>query len=169
MGARDLLTDLAGAGLRVTAEGDRLVIRPASKLTDCMRAALRVAKPELLALLRGEPDRTHARRRDRLIRWGWSEADAEALSERLERRDADDDRRTCVECSHYRPGRCGNHRCADLHTADVGRDLATMPQRCPGFGKVLCGPSPHAAYSEHTPAVGSAVNGRLTQLLRGEP
>ena len=51
MGARDLLADLAGAGLSVTAEGDRLVIRPASKLTEHMRHALREAKPELLVLL----------------------------------------------------------------------------------------------------------------------
>ena len=51
MGARDLLADLADAGLRVTTDGDHLVIRPASKLTDPMRAALREAKPELLTLL----------------------------------------------------------------------------------------------------------------------
>ena len=53
MGVRELPADLAGAGLSVTAEGDRLVIRPASKLTDPMRAALRAAKPELLVLIRG--------------------------------------------------------------------------------------------------------------------
>ena len=54
MGARNLLADLTAAGLSVTAEGDRLVIRPASKLTDPMRAALRDAKPELIALLAGQ-------------------------------------------------------------------------------------------------------------------
>ena len=51
MGARDLLSSLAGAGLSVTAEAGRLVIRPASKLTEDMREALRVAKPALLVLL----------------------------------------------------------------------------------------------------------------------
>ena len=51
MGALDLLLSLASAGLSVTAEAGRLVIRPASKLTDDMREALREAKPELLALL----------------------------------------------------------------------------------------------------------------------
>ena len=51
MGARDLLSSLAGAGLSVTVEAGRLVIRPASKLTDDLRAALREAKFELLALL----------------------------------------------------------------------------------------------------------------------
>ena len=51
MGAHDLLADLADVGVTVTAEAGRLVICPASKLTDPMRAALREAKPELLALL----------------------------------------------------------------------------------------------------------------------
>ena len=46
-GARNSL-DLADAGLRVTAKGDRLLIRPASKLTNTMRAALRESNPELL-------------------------------------------------------------------------------------------------------------------------
>ena len=151
MGARDLLADLTGAGLSVTAEGDRLVIRPASKLTDPMRVALRDAKLELLALLRGSvgslealdlaavawTDADIARfldRRARLMRWGWAEHEAEKLAERLVKRDReDDDRSICAECSHYRPGRCGNHRSALLATADVGRDLATLLQRCPGF------------------------------------
>ena len=61
MGARKLLSDLAGAGLSVTADGERLVIRPASKLTDPMRAVLRDAKPELLALLRGVAGATEDR------------------------------------------------------------------------------------------------------------
>ena len=73
-------------------------------------------------------------RRDRLMRWGWHEADAEALAERLVKRDRDGDVRvTCVECKHYRPGHCGNHRAAMLSSPDVGRELATLPQRCPGF------------------------------------
>ena len=136
MGARELLADLAGAGLSVTADGDRLVIRPASKLTDDMRTALREAKPYLLALL-AATDADIARfnaRRDRLIRWGYSTGDAEALADRLTRRDrAGDDRVTCTECASYRPGRCGNHRAALLHSADMGRDLAGLLQRCAGF------------------------------------
>jgi hypothetical protein len=72
-------------------------------------------------------------RHARLLRWGWAEADAEKLAERLVKRDREqDERRSCTECSHYRPGRCGNHQRADLHSADVGRDLAAMLQRCPG-------------------------------------
>lgn len=44
MGARELLADLAAEGLSIAADGDSLVIRPASKLTDAMRVALREAK-----------------------------------------------------------------------------------------------------------------------------
>lgn len=51
MGARDLLADLADLGVSVTAHGDRLVIRPASLLSDDQRAELREAKAELLAIL----------------------------------------------------------------------------------------------------------------------
>lgn len=58
MGAHDLLAKLAAAGVTVIADGDRLVIRPASRLTDDHRSALRAAKTELLALL-GDPTRSH--------------------------------------------------------------------------------------------------------------
>lgn len=73
-------------------------------------------------------------RRARLLRWGWSEPEAEKLADRLVRRDRDLDARvSCADCKHYRPGRCGNHRRAGLSTPDVGHDLAGMLQRCPGF------------------------------------
>jgi len=150
MGARDLLADLAGAGLSVTAEGDRLVIRPASKLTAPMRAALRDAKSELLALLGGFApealdvaamawtDADIARfldRRARLIRWGWTEPEAEKLAERLVKRDREeDDRVSCADCRHYRAGSCGNHKAAGLGGQYVGRQWAEILQRCPGFG-----------------------------------
>lgn len=81
----------------------------------------------------------YAERLTRLRRWGWPEADALALAERLARRDRElaagdaDDQAVCVECSYYRPGRCGNHRRAGLFTPEVGRDLAEALQRCPGF------------------------------------
>ena len=51
MGARELLQDLAAAGFSVEANADKLLIRPASKLTDELRAAVRAAKPDLMALL----------------------------------------------------------------------------------------------------------------------
>ena len=74
-------------------------------------------------------------RRARRVRWGWPESDAEALAERLTLRDrsADDERVNCTDCRHYRPGRCSNHRAARLHSPEVGRDLAALLQRCPGF------------------------------------
>jgi len=73
-------------------------------------------------------------RRARLLRWGWAADDAEKLAERLARRDREHDERvSCTDCRHYRPGRCGNHRRAGLHAPDIGRDLATLLQRCPGF------------------------------------
>ncbi len=74
-------------------------------------------------------------RRARLMRWGWSEPEAEKLAERLVKRDRDgDDRVSCTDCRHYRSGRCGNQKAADLHSPEVGRDLAALLQRCPGFG-----------------------------------
>lgn len=73
-------------------------------------------------------------RRARLLRWGWSEPEAEKLADRLVKRDREqDDRVNCTECKHYRPGRCGDHGHAGLSAPEVGRDLATMLQRCPGF------------------------------------
>lgn len=72
-------------------------------------------------------------RRDRLMRWGWKEPEAEALADRLVRRDLEADTRvTCADCRHYKPGACGNHKAAGLCRPDVGRDLAVMLQRCPG-------------------------------------
>lgn len=73
-------------------------------------------------------------RRTRLMRWGWIESEAEALAERLVKRDRDkDERASCTECRHFRPGRCGNHGRAGLNVPDLGRDLAVQLQRCPGF------------------------------------
>lgn len=141
MGARDLLANLSGAGFTVSAEAGRLVIRPASKLTENTRAAVRDCRPVLLALVAGEDARADGEaarfldRRARLLRWGWAGSEAEALAERLTRRDREADPRvSCAECRHYRRGKCGNHRRAGLDGDDVGRDLAGLLQRCEGFG-----------------------------------
>ena len=73
-------------------------------------------------------------RRARLLRWGWTEPQAKELADRLVRRDREaDERVSCTDCQHYRPGRCGNHKRAGLCAPDLGRDLAAMLQRCPGF------------------------------------
>jgi hypothetical protein len=55
MGARELLERLraAGFGLEVT-DGGRLAVRPASRLTDEQRAAIRAHRDELAAALRRE-------------------------------------------------------------------------------------------------------------------
>ena len=89
-----------------------------------------------MAWTEGDIDRFLARRA-RLLLWGWPEPEAEALADRLVRRDRELDARvSCADCKHYRPGRCNNHRRAGLSTPDVGRDLASMLQRCPGFETV---------------------------------
>lgn len=149
MGARDLLDALSDAGLSVAAEGDQLVIRPGSKLTDDLRAALREAKSELLALLRGAPDSgqtrptapghtvadaARSRYVGRLLRLHWPRADAEAFAGRLVERDnSGDDRASCLECRYYRPGACENHRRAGLDARAIGSDFAGLLQRCSGF------------------------------------
>jgi hypothetical protein len=161
MGARDLLDDLAEAGISVAAEGETLVIRPASRLTHEMRAALRHAKPELLALLsarrpytltKAEGDAAHAQPWDEaaigrfvarvtlFLRRGINAADADDLAERLHLRDIQgDDRRLCFECVHIQAGRCANHRQAGLQAPEVGPDLINKLQRCPGFACAIAG------------------------------
>jgi hypothetical protein len=140
MGARDLLAELHGNGVSVRAESGRLQVWPASVLTDEHRAGLRDRLPVLLALLDGDAASGNAEarrfiaRRARLLGWGWPEPQAEAVAERLLQRDRDVEVRVaCVECKHYRPGRCGNHKRAGLGSDEVGRDLAGLLQRCDGF------------------------------------
>lgn len=73
-------------------------------------------------------------RRARLLRWGWTEPEAEKLAARLVRRDREQDERVvCADCLHYRPSYCGNHRRAGLNGANVGRDFAALLQRCHAF------------------------------------
>lgn len=84
----------------------------------------------------GYPEAITAARVARAMRLGFEQQVAEALAERLrERDDHADYRHLCIECRHYRPGRCGNHTAAQLMTPNVGRDLATMFQDCPGLCK----------------------------------
>lgn len=152
MGARELLADLTRAGFSIEAAGDKLVVKPAAKLTDDIRTAIRKAKPELLTLLtrpyRLDPvdaDAAHAEPWDdaavrRLaarvllfIRRGVDATDADDLAERLQLRDAQqDDRRLCLECRHL-----AGRGCLNARSANVGRELppqmVTMLQRCPGF------------------------------------
>ena len=68
------------------------------------------------------------------IRRGITDSQAELVADLLVIRDRQhDDRRLCLECTSYRPGRCGNSRAAGLNGHEVGADLVTLLQRCRGF------------------------------------
>jgi virulence-associated protein VagC len=76
MRARELLERAGAAGFTVVADGDALVIRPASRLTDELRAELRAAKPELLAILTRMPVNDRPPAPSRPYRLSKAEADA---------------------------------------------------------------------------------------------
>lgn len=159
MGAAELLHDLHSAGIRVSVDGENLVLRPAGKMHVGLRAAVLEAKPELIRLLAkpcttsplssAEPAapawsaqdiQRYLARNARFLRWGWTVADAAHVAARLTRRDQDrtDLRRACVECSHYAPrGHCARHRAAHLASAVIGPDLAALLQRCPAHDPVI--------------------------------
>jgi hypothetical protein len=49
-------------------------------------------------------------------------------------RDVFDDRVLCTDCHNYRYGHCHQHIRAGIgNSSQVGRDLASLPQRCPAF------------------------------------
>ena len=150
MGAPDLLRHLREAGFTVApVDGGGIRVAPSASLTDAHRQAIRDHRAELLSLLAPDPDcwcwphsdamngaelTAFANRTRQFTQRGVNADAAEAMADRLVIRDREqDDRRTCLECASYRPGRCGNHRRAGLQAPDVGRDLATLLQRCPGF------------------------------------
>jgi hypothetical protein len=54
MSASVLLAEVRSLGIIISADGDDLTIRPASKLTPELRASIRAAKPELLEMLLAE-------------------------------------------------------------------------------------------------------------------
>ena len=51
MGAADLLVQVRSAGITLDVADGQLRVRPASKLTDALRDALRACKPELIELI----------------------------------------------------------------------------------------------------------------------
>ncbi|MBA3597833.1 MAG: hypothetical protein H0W40_10725 [Methylibium sp.] len=154
-----LLAALIDAGLTLRADDNRLIVTPAALLTEDLRSLIRQHKTELLdSVARGlaadRPYRLTPVQGDRCHAGGWDDAematftarqalmlgaghgstDAEDLAERLTLRDRDaDDRRACIECRHYHRARCGNREAAGLHSQEVGRGLAALLQRCPGF------------------------------------
>ena len=154
MGARELLADLAVKGVSVTADGDRLVVRPASKLTGTMLVALREAKSDLLALLspfrltHEQGDRCHTSCWDDaeiaifsarvrvLMRRGIGTDDADDLAERLTLRDREgDDQRICIECSQLSDkGRCIAAATGRLAGADTRLEpVQTILHGCDAF------------------------------------
>lgn len=161
MGATDVLRSIADAGLTVKVHGRKLVIRPGSLLTDDLRAAIKSAGPELLAMLTSEPPRPFAlsaedRARAHDVPWadfeitlyvgrmtlfmrrGLNATDANDLAEQRHFRDLVlDDRVSCIECNHYKPGTtraCGNVQAAGVR--ECGPATATMLQGCEGFQAV---------------------------------
>ena len=64
------------------------------------------------------------------------EVRAELLALVVSRDRAADDRVSCIDCEHHRPGRCSSYRRAGLSGPDVGHDLAELPQWCPAFEAV---------------------------------
>lgn len=100
MGALDLLADLIGAGFTASAEGGRVVIRPASLLTDDLRAAVVAAKPELLALLAEDlADRAACEERAAIMEFdgGLSRADAEVAARACITCEFESRHKTCLE------------------------------------------------------------------------
>jgi hypothetical protein len=152
MGAPDLLRYLLEAGFTFApAAGGGIRVAPSALLTEDHRQAIRDHRAELLSLLARPPDpdrwcwphsdamngaelEQFAKRAQQFTRRGITAEAAETMADRLVIRDREqDDRRTCLECATYRPGRCSDHRRAGLQAPDVGRDLAMLLQRCPGF------------------------------------
>lgn len=137
---------LADAGLHLRADGTRLIVAPAERLTDPLRALIRQHKAELLEsarAVRGNPLMTVAQaeaahrpawsepeiqtfvaRVALFMRRGTSATNADDLAERLTLRDREGDTRaSCAECRHGRSARCPD-----------GAPLpAAVLHRCPTF------------------------------------
>ena len=100
MGAADLLKHVRAAGFTLNLADGKLLVAPASMLTDELRTALRASKTEVLALLAAEHD-----------------ADAEAAA------------RQCVDCAHLTRRRtCLEPEAAGLIPAGQGFGIAWPPE-----------------------------------------
>ncbi len=111
MGAADLLERVRGAGFVLDVADDKLLVTPASMLTDELRAALRACKPELIQL----PTRSALGN------------DGKAVVGR-----------TCAGCAHgLQRGACGEPVAAGLLTVEEGFGIVWPPERhgavCPAF------------------------------------
>jgi hypothetical protein len=59
MTAESVLQDLSRRGIELIPDGDAILVRPASLITDSDRAAIRAAKSELLKLLAAAGHQDH--------------------------------------------------------------------------------------------------------------
>jgi hypothetical protein len=82
MDAARLFADLRAAGFDLTADGDRLIVWPASRLTQAQRHAIRENKPGLLACLWAEMLKEHYEERAAILEFdgGIPRAQAEAAA-----------------------------------------------------------------------------------------
>ena len=130
MCAADLLKDVRAAGFTLDLADGKLLVAPASMLTDELRTALRANKTEVLALLAAEHD-----------------AEAEAFEERaaimefdggLPRTEAEAAARQCVDCEHFGQRRtCLEPVAAGLLTQAQGFGIVWPSEKygavCPAF------------------------------------
>jgi hypothetical protein len=77
------------------------------------------------------------------IAHGWDAA--EAVADRLVRRDREnDDRVVCLECVHYTKRWCANAKAAELSptksSTQIATDFIPLLQRCPGFLAIFARP-----------------------------
>ena len=143
MGAADLLKHVRAAGFTLDLADGKLLVAPASMLTDELRIALRASKTEVLALLVAD-----------------REAEVEAFKERvaimeldggLSRAEAEVAARQCVDCEHFgRRRNCLEPVAAGLLTQAQGFGIAWPPaghaDTCPVFnGKARQGHKTAAA------------------------
>ena len=123
MGAAELLRDLSGAGFALIAVDGKLLVTPASRLTDRLRDELRACKPQLIDLLTLQTHHSHP---------------AEGCR--------------CNDCRHLLPrGTCARPIEAGLITAAEGYGLAWPPEghgfSCPAFeGQQAPPPAQERAY-----------------------
>jgi hypothetical protein len=88
-------------------------------------------------------------KRENIFRFrGWDSA--EAVADRLVRRDREnDDRVICLECAHYTKRWCVNAKAAELSptksSTRIAIDLISLLQHCPGFLALLVHPVSAAA------------------------
>jgi hypothetical protein len=82
MGAATILQSLADSGIFLTAHGENLHAEPRERLTEAMRASIRVHKAILHAYLRAEADQEAFEERAAIMEFdgGLSRTDAEAAA-----------------------------------------------------------------------------------------